>query len=443
MPLDLSPGTGTYNRCVRNLAAVFVFFSVAVSADPPSASVQVVELDTDIQAVSARFVARSIQEAGESGAPFVILRIDTPGGRLDSTRAITQAILGSRVPVVGWVAPPGSQAASAGFIILMSCDVAAMAPGTNAGAASPVGPGGEDLPATIQKKVGEDVSALLRSLTEPRGRPVDDAVKAVSSATSYSETEAEKRTLIEVVARDIPDLLARLDGRTVRRVGKPDVVLKTAGLTTERKEMSRRERILGVLASPAIAGILFLIGMVGLYSEISHPGGVLPGVLGAICMVLALFAMSVLPVNGAGIGLLLLGTLFFFLEIKLASHGVLAVGGAAAIVLGALLLFPEGAGAPRGELVTLVAGAVTTAAILAILSFKALAAKRLPDRTGAGALVGQIIPAQTALSPSGKIFVDGAIWEARSSTPVAAGESVEITGLDGLSVLVRPAPKGA
>ena len=404
--------------------------------------VTVIDLNSEIHAVSARFVADAIRDAGVSGAPFVILRIDTPGGRLDSTREITKAILGSPVPVVGWVAPPGSQAASAGFIILMSCDVAAMAPGTNAGAASPVGPGGEDLPKTIEKKVGEDVSALLRSVTEPRGRPVDDAVKAVSSATSYSETEAEKRKLIEVVARDVPELLARLDGRTARRVGKPDVVLKTVGLLAVPREMTRRERILGVIANPALAGILFLVGMVGLYSELSHPGGILPGVLGAICLVLALFAMSVLPVNGAGVFLIVLGALFFFLEVKLAAHGVLAIGGAAAIVLGGLLLFPERAGAPRGEVATLIAGAVATAAILAALSFRALAVKRLPDRTGAGVLVGQVVAARSDLSPTGRIFVDGALWEARSSSPVAAGENVEITGLDGLLVLVRPAPKG-
>ena len=428
---------------MRSAAALALFGSLAASAAPATAPVPVIDLNSEIHAVSARFVAQAIREAGTSGAPLVILRIDTPGGRLDSTREITQAILGSPVPVVGWVAPPGSQAASAGFIILMSCDVAAMAPGTNAGAASPVGGAGEDLPKTIAKKVGEDVSALLRSVTEPRGRPVDDAVKAVTEATSYSETEAEKRKLIEVIARDIPDLLARLDGRTARRVGKPDAVLKTAGLTTERKEMTRRERFLGVIASPALAGILFLVGLVGLYSELSHPGGILPGVLGAICLVLALFAMSVLPVNGAGVGLLVLGALFFFLEIKFASHGVLAIGGAVAIVLGGILLFPDRAGAPRGELATLTAGAVTTAAILAVLSFKALAAKRLPDRTGVGVLVGQVVAARTALSPTGKIFVDGALWEARSSEPVAAGELVEIVGLDGLSVLVRPAPKGA
>ncbi len=428
---------------MRSWASVLLFSAFTVQGAPRPGKVVVIDLDTQIHAVSARFVSQAIKEAEKADAKLVIIRIDTQGGRLDSTRVIAQAILASPVPVVGWVAPPGSQAASAGFIVLMSCDVAAMAPGTNAGAASPVGGGGEDLPKTIAKKVGEDVSALLRSVTEPRGRPVDDAVKAVSDAASYSETEAEKRKLIEVVARDLPDLLARLDGRTARRVGKPDVVLKTAGLAAEVKEMTRREKFLGVLASPALAGILFLIGLVGLYSELSHPGGILPGVLGAICLLVALFAMSVLPVNGAGMGLLVLGALFFFLEIKLASHGVLAVGGAVAIVLGAILLFPDRPGAPRGELATLVAGAITTAVILALLSFRALAVKRLPDRTGAGVLVGQIVAARTALTPTGKIFVDGAIWEARSTAPVAAGENVEITGLDGLSVLVRPAPKGA
>jgi membrane-bound serine protease (ClpP class) len=192
--------------------------------------------------------------------------------------------------------------------------------------------------------------------------------------------------------------------------------------------MTRRERILGVLASPALAGILFLIGLVGLYSELSHPGGVLPGVLGAIALLLALFAMSVLPVNGAGVALLLVGALFFFLEVKLAAHGVLAIGGAVAVVLGGILLFPEQAGAPRGEF-----------AILGVLSFKALAMKRLPDRTGLGVLVGQVVPARTPIAPAGKVFADGALWEAHSVIPVAAGDLVEIVGMEGLALVVRPA----
>jgi membrane-bound serine protease (ClpP class) len=414
--------------------------ALAASAAAPGPKPAVVaDLNTEIHAVSAAFVSRVLKEAESSGAPFVVLRIDTPGGRLDSTRAITQAILASPVPVVGWVAPPGAQAASAGFIILMACDVAAMSPGTNAGAAAPVGGGGEELPKTLAKKASQDVAALLRSVVEPRGRPVDDAAKAVTEAASYSEAEALKRKLVEVVARDEKDLLAQLDGRIVKRVGRPDAVLRTENVATVAKTMTRRERILGVLASPALAGILFLIGLVGLYSEISHPGGILPGVLGAIALLLALFAMSVLPVNAAGVALLLVGALFFFLEVKLAAHGVLAIGGAAAVVFGAILLFPEQAGASRGEFAVLTAGAVATAAVLAVLSFKALAMKRLPQRTGAGALVGQVVPARTPLAPSGKVFADGALWEAHSPVPVAAGELVEIVGMEGLALVVRPA----
>ncbi len=427
---------------VRSATVLFLFGALAAfgaPAPPPAAAVVVADLNTEIHAVSAAFVTRVLKDAEASGAPFVVLRIDTPGGRLESTRTITQAILASKVPVVGWVAPPGAQAASAGFIILMSCDVAAMAPGTNAGAASPVGGAGEDLPKTLAKKAGEDVSALLRSVTEPRGRPTEEAVKAVTDATSYSESEALKNKLVEVVARDEKDLLAQLDGRTVKRVGKPDSVLKTAGLSTVATTMTRRERILGVLASPGLAGILFLIGLVGLYSELSHPGGILPGVLGAIALLLALFAMSVLPVNAAGIALILVGALFFFLEVKLASHGVLAVGGAVAIVFGAILLFPEQAGAPRGEFAVLTASAVATAAILAVLSFKALAMKRLPNRTGVGVLVGQVVPARTPIAPTGKVFADGDLWEAHSAVPVAAGELVEIVGIEGLALVVRPA----
>jgi membrane-bound serine protease (ClpP class) len=427
---------------VRSAAILLLSGALSASAAPapPAAgTVVIADLNTEIHAVSAAFVARVLKDAENAGAPFVVFRIDTPGGRYDSTRTITQAILASPVPVVGWVAPPGAQAASAGFIILMSCDVAAMAPGTNAGAASPVGGAGEDLGKTLAKKAGEDVSALLRSVTEPRGRPMDDAVKAVSDAASYSETEALKRKLVEIVARDERDLLAQLDGRTAKRVGKPDVVLKTAGLSTVEKEMTRRERILGVLASPGLAGILFLIGLVGLYSELSHPGGILPGVLGAIALLLALFAMSVLPVNAAGVALLLVGALFFFLEVKLASHGVLAVGGAVAIVFGAILLFPEQAGAPRGEFAVLVAAAVATAAILATLSFKALAMKSLPERTGAGVLVGQVVSARSPIAPVGKVFADGDLWEAHSDVPVAAGDLVEIVGIEGLALVVRPA----
>jgi membrane-bound serine protease (ClpP class) len=423
--------------------AALLLPALVLVAPPPEASARfavVADLNTEIHAVSADFIVRTIEEAAVKGAPVVIIRIDTPGGRLDSTRKITQAILASPVPVVGYVWPPGAQAASAGFFVLMACDVAAMAPGTNAGAASPVGSGGAELPKTIGKKISQDAAALMRSLTEPRGRPTDLAVQTITEAVSFSETECRDKKIVEIVARDMDDLLKQLDGRTIKRVGRPDVVLRTAHLKWTVSDMTSLQRSLAVIANPAVAGLLMLLGLVGLYAELQNPGAILPGVLGGICLLLGLFALSVLPTNWVGIGLLLLGVLFFLLEVKLAGHGFFALGGAVSIILGAVLLFYRTDFAPHGEFWFLVAAAATAAAILGLLSYRAIAVQGLPDRAGTGVLVGLIVPAQTAIGPTGKVFADGAFWNARSETPVAAGESVQIVAVDGLSLVVRPHP---
>ncbi len=409
---------------------------------PPAAAagteVVVVDIDTDINPVTAEFLKRVVEEAVTDGAPAVVLRINTPGGRLDSTREITKTILASEVPVLGFVHPPGSQAASAGFIILMACDVAAMAPGTNAGAASPVGGGGEELPKTIGKKVSEDAAALVRSLVVPRGRPVDDAVKTITEALSYSESEAKAKGLVEIVARDLPDLLKQVDGRPIKRVGKPDATMKAASFTFRTVRKTGLEKALGVVASPMVAGLLFLIGVVGLYSEFQNPGAILPGVLGSICLLLAFFAMSVLPTNWVGIGLILLGVLFFFLEVKFTMHGILAISGGVSMILGAVLLFHRDELAPRAELWFVVGGAVVATLILAVLSMMALSVQRLPDRTGIAVLVGQVAAVHVGATGALRVFADGALWEARSAVPLNDGQLVEITGIDGLALLVKP-----
>jgi membrane-bound serine protease (ClpP class) len=420
------------------IAMVGLLLLLAPAAVGAGTEAVVVDLDTDINPVTAEFVKRVFEEAVAGGAPAVILRINTPGGRLDSTREITKTILASEVPVVGFVHPPGSQAASAGFIILMACDVAAMAPGTNTGAASPVGSGGEELPKTIGKKVSEDAAALVRSLAVPRGRPAEDAVKTISEALSYSESEAKEKKLVEIVARDLPDLFKQLDGRPIKRVGRPDVTLKSATFTFRTERKTGLEKALGVVASPMVAGILFLIGVVGLYSEFQSPGAILPGVLGSICLLLAFFAMSVLPTNWVGIGLILLGVLFFFLEVKFTMHGILAISGGVSIILGAVLLFHRDEFAPRAELWFIVGGAVVTTVILAGLSLMALSVQRLPGRTGVAVLVGQVVPARVGATGALKVFADGALWEARSAGTLNDGQLVEITGLDGLIVLVKP-----
>lgn len=423
---------------MRRLLLAVSLLLLAPAALGAGTEVVVVDVDTDINPVTAEFVKRVVGEAAAEGAPAVVLRINTPGGRLDSTREITKAILSSEVPVVGFVHPPGSQAASAGFIILMACDVAAMAPGTNAGAASPVGGGGEELPKTIGKKVSEDAAALLRSLVVPRGRPVDDAVKTITDALSYSESEALEKKLVEIVARDVPDLLKQLDGRPIKRVGKPDATLKSAPFTSRTVSRTALEKALGVVASPMVAGLLFLIGVVGLYSEFQNPGAILPGVLGSICLLLAFFAMSVLPTNWVGIGLVLLGVLFFFLEVKFTTHGVLAIAGGVSIILGAVLLFHHDELAPKAELWFVVGGAVVATVILAGLSLMALSVQRLPDRTGSAVLVGLVAPVRVGAAGAPKVFVDGALWEARSAAPLTDGQLVEVTGVDGLAVLVKP-----
>ena len=422
--------------------ALLAAAGAATAAAPAPATaprpVLLADIDRDINAVTADFASRVIRDAEAEGAQLVLFRLNTPGGRLDSTRDITRAILGSKVPVAGYVGPPGARAASAGFLILMACDVAVMSPGTNAGAASVVGGGGEELPKTISKKMTEDASALLRSLVAPRGRPQDEAVKTITEAASYSEREAEEKKLIEFVARDLPELLEKLDGRTIKRVGQPDAVLKTKGAGINEKRMTPMQRALGVIASPAVAGLLLLIGLVGLYIEAQSPGAIFPGIVGGICLLLALYALSVLPTSWAGIGLLLLGLLFFFLEVKLAGHGLFAIGGGVSMVLGAILLFPRDDLAPRGDFWFVVGGAVTASAILAALSFKALSVQRLPKATGDGALIGQVVTARTAIHGSGKVFVDGAIWEARSEYPVSQGDTVEVVAVEGLHLVVKP-----
>lgn len=426
----------------------------AASASPPAAPAAgapegakarppavVLDIDRDINAVTAEFLQRALRDAETSGAPVVVLRLNTPGGRLDATRDITKSILASRVPVVGWVTPSGAQAASAGFLVLMACDVAAMSPGTNTGAASVVGGQGEELPKTIGRKMTEDAAALLRSVAAPRGRPVETAVKAITDALSWSDAEALEKKLVEVSARDLPELLVQLDGRTVKRVGRPDELLRTAGLSFLEKRMTPLQRALGVVASPVLAGLLLMLGLVGLYAEMQSPGAIFPGVFGGICLLLGLYAMSVLPTNGAGIGLILLGLLFFFLEVKLASHGLFAIGGGLSMVLGAALLFHRDPLAPRGDLWFLVGGALAASAILAALSLAALRVQGLPARVGAESLVGLVVSARTAIHTEGKVFVDGALWNARSQVPVEAGAPVEIVSVDGLTLVVRPSER--
>ena len=405
------------------------------------ATVLVARVDTPIHPAAANYLKKILRQADEEGALLVVVELSTPGGLLTSTREMTSAILRSKIPVATYVAPSGAQAASAGFFLLVAGDVAAMAPGTNAGAAHPVGGEGQELPKTINEKAEQDARAMIRTLARQRGRNPEKAEAAVTKSISYTETEAKDAGLIEIIARDVPDLVKQLEGRSITRLGGAAAVLRLAGARIETREMSRAEKLIGVVSHPNVAYLLFLAGLLGIYFELSSPGAVLPGVVGGIAILLALYAFSILPVNLAGLALILFAIGLFIAEVKVASHGVLAVGGAVALIAGSLLLF-SGRGEEtlyRIDLSIIVPALVLTLAIVALLTWKTLELRLRPARTGLEGMVGETARVVESFSPpgTGRVLVHGEYWDAEGPPGLAAGEVVRIAGVDGLKVRVE------
>ena len=355
---------------------------------------------------------------------------------------MSSAILLSKVPVVTFVSPSGAQAASAGFFLLLSGDVAAMAPGTNTGAAHPVGGEGQDLPKTMGEKAEQDARAFVRTLAKQRGRSVEKAEAAVSKSASYTEAEARDGGLVEIVARDVPDLVGQLDGRKISRVGGKESTLALKGFRVQEREMGPMEKILGVVSHPNVAYVLFLLGLVGLYFELSTPGAILPGVVGGISLLLALYAFSVLPVNLAGLGLILFAILLFVAEIKVVSHGLLSLGGAVALVAGSLLLFSGkgDAGGYRVDLGIIIPGLALTLGVVGLLTWKTLQLRLSPARTGPEAMVGAEARVVDGFGPprgTGRVQVLGEYWEAIGPPGLAPGEPVRIVRLEGMTLFVE------
>jgi membrane-bound serine protease (ClpP class) len=398
-------------------------------------------IDTPIHPAAANYLNKLVKGAEKDGAELVVLGLSTPGGLLTSTREMASAILLSKVPVVTFVSPSGASAASAGFFLLLAGDVAAMAPGTNSGAAHPVAGEGQELPKTLNEKAEQDARAFIRSLARQRGRNADKAESAVTSSTSFTETEAKEANLIEVVARDVPDLLNQLDGRTVRRVGEKQATLHLKGYRLESREMSGLEKVLGVVSHPNVAYILFLLGLVGLYFEMSSPGAVLPGVVGGIALLLALYAFSVLPVNFAGVALILFAVLLFIAEVKAASHGVLAVGGAIALLAGSLLLFSgRGDQGYRVDLSIILPAVAMTLGVVGFLTFRTISLRRMPVRTGASSLLGKnarVVSPSTEPDNLGTVLLEGEYWDAYGAPGAAPGETVRVVGMEGLKLRVE------
>lgn len=426
----------------RFTAAVVLLLAVAAPAAAAD-RVVVLTLDDSIQPASLRYLKRGLDTADSAGAALTVLEVNTPGGLLTSLRQMTTAITNARRPVAVYVRPSGAQAASAGFFLLIAADVAAMSPGTNAGAAHPVGEQGADLPKTISEKVTNDAAALIRSLAAQRGRPAELAEKAVTESISWTEREALDTKLIEVIAKDRDELLRVLDGRRIKRFDGAEEVLKLTAPQVELVAPNAGDNLLSVIAHPNIAYLLFLLGLVGIYFELSHPGAILPGVLGGIAILLAFFALSVLPVNYVGILLILLAIVFFIAEVKVASYGLLTVAGLVSFVLGSLMLIDSPIPAMRVGLAVVLPAALMVAAVVIFLLTRVVRAHRARPITGADGLVGEEGAVAVALEPEGKVFVHGEYWDAVADSPIAAGALVVVVKVAGKRLVVAPAANRA
>jgi membrane-bound serine protease (ClpP class) len=425
-------------RSSKPLRALLIAFAClllgpALKADSPR--VFEIEINSVIEPITVEIVSRGLAQAALDHASLVIVRIDTPGGLMDSMREIVSQLESSPIPVVTYVAPSGGRAASAGFFILESGDIAAMAPGTNTGAAHPVAMNGEMDP-VMKQKVENDAAAAMRTLTTARGRNADVAQSTVLQSKSFTEHEALDAHLIEIVARDEHDLLTQLDGRPIKRFHGEQQVLHLAGATIIRFDPSLRQQILVLISDPNFALILLAIGGLGIYSEFSAPGMIFPGVIGSICALLALAALSVLPISWLGASLLILSAVFFALEVKFTTHGVLGLGGAAALVLGCLFLIDSPLPELRIRPATALTVALPFALITAFLVTIAARARKNKTAVGAGAMVGEIGVAVEDLNPEGRIFTHGEYWAASSAHPVKSGDKVKVISIQGLALTV-------
>ena len=415
------------------LAAILLALTPAFAL---SAQVNVIRVEGVISSSAADYIVSAIKQADKEKVAALVIELDTPGGLDTSMRAIIKEMLAAERPVVVYVAPSGARAASAGAFITLAAHIAAMAPGTAIGAAAPVAMGGQ-MDKTMEKKVTNDAAAYMRTIAEKRGRPIDLAEEWVRKATSKTETEALKTKLIDFVSPKLEDLLRAMDGRVVTTAaGK--VKLETKDATVNRGEMNLREKILKIIADPTVAYLLLLLGLAGLYFEFSTPGAVLPGVLGGISLILALYAFQQLPINYAGVLLILLAILMFVAEIKVVSHGVLTLGGLAAMIIGSVMLIDSPLPDMRIPLTTIIITALSVAAFFMFIVGAGVRALWSKTTTGREGLVGEVGVVRSSLAPRGQIFLRGEIWNAESEIPVEPGESVRVTHIDGLTLRVVP-----
>ncbi len=406
---------------------------------PASADVLKIVINDAIHPITDEYVGRAIAAAEATHAEALLIEINTPGGLVSSTREIIEKILASPVPVVIYVTPSGSRAASAGFFILESADVAAMAPGTNTGAAHPVTLGGDKIDEVMKQKMENDAAALMRSVADKRGRNIQVAESAVRESKSFTDKEALSQKLIDYIASSEADLFRQMEGKTITRFDGKTSTLNLAGKTVTIFDMTLKQRILAYIMDPNVAFVLLAIGMLAVFMEFNHPGAVLPGTVGVVFLLLAVFALNLLPVRFAALGMILGAFVLFALEAKFVSHGVLTIGGIALLTLGGLMLVDAPIPEMRVHLWTALAVSVPLGLITAFLMSIALRARQNKVVTGVQGLIGQVGVAQSPLTPYGKVFVHGELWDALSSASVSEGESVIVRGVENLQLQVEPA----
>ena len=422
----------------RMIVAAVTLALVALAGTTPARAVPpvaMVDLDGAITPVTARLLTAAIDRARAQQAQALIVRLNTPGGLERSMRAMAQTILNSEIPVIVYVAPTGARAASAGVFITLAAHVAAMAPATNIGAAHPVTIGG-DTGKEMGKKIENDAAAFARTLAAERGHNVDWAERAVRSSVSITEREAVKLKVVDFIAESVPDLLAKVDGRTVKTARGP-VTLETRGAAVNHIDTHFRDRFLALITDPNIAYILMMIGMLGIFFELQNPGVVLPGVIGGIALILAFFAFQSLPINWAGVLLILFGVGLLIAEIKVASHGVLTAGGVVAMVLGSFMLYEAPELGFRVSWTVIIPTVGATAGLVVWAVSAGVRAMRRRPVTGSEGMIGRFAVARSVLEPEGQVQMDGEIWHAVSEGgAIPAGEKVRVMAVDGLTLKV-------
>jgi membrane-bound serine protease (ClpP class) len=425
----------------KALVYLFVFFLFAFVSPIPSqekAPVFTIEVDAIINPATAKFIVDSIDQATQQGAQCLIIQLDTPGGLMESMRMIVKKELASTIPIIVYVAPGGARAASAGVFVTLAANIAVMAPGTHIGAAHPVTLGGGEgkESKTMTEKIVNDTVAFIKNIAKARGRNVDWAEKAVVKSVSITDEEAVKLHVVDFISPDVPTLLTQIDGKVVKFNGATRT-LQTKGVHPQPIQMSWRDKLLDIISNPTIAYIFLMLGIYGIFFELSSPGAILPGVVGGIFLILAFYALHMLPVNYAGLALIFFGIILFIAEIKVVSHGLLGVGGVISLFLGSMMLFRSPVEYMRVSLSVIIPAVLVSAAFFIFAVSRAINARLKKPTTGMEGLIGEVGVVSVPISPEGKVSVHGEFWNAISDQHLEMGDKAQVIGVANLKLKVK------